>query len=519
MNNNEAISFKQIAECRTFSDVLYYQSEANPDRIFVRDVRSVRNYSFSEFNLVVEKTSNYLLSSGVKPGDRVTAVIQNSPEFCFFYFAVIRIGAIFNPMPFASHKEEVMKNVRYVEPAAVLIDSRRSEEFRDEDKILEVPVGEERLFEKSVEQVSGTLQEEIEIDENEPACLYYSSGTTGNPKGVLFSHRNMVSDISSICRGFKFSTQDEVHLVFLPLGHTASTNYSFLPCMYVGGEMVLAESFWYIRNKLWQLIQDFHVTYMETVPTVLYSILNIHKDVMDCDISSMKWVGCGSAPLQKSVQVEFEKRFGLKVGNLYGLSDTGPTHVDYPLADGWSPGSAGFPLDVNEVKIFDKDDRELKANQTGEIVVKGPNVFAGYFKNDLLYSEVVRNGYFHTGDLGYIDEDGRLYYVDRIKDLIIKGGTNIAPGEIDEVLLSYPAIKEAVTIGVPDEMFGEEIKSYVVLRDGLSADVGDIIAHCRAHLPSLKCPKEIEITSSIAKTHSGKLLRREMRAKSEGKTA
>ncbi len=502
--------------CENFSEVIYYHAEQNPDRVFIYDVRSGRTYTFKEFNTAVEKTANYLVSRGVQKGDRVTVVIENSPEFCFFYFAVIRVGAILNPMPFTSHKEEIKKNVRQVEPRMVFIDERKKREFGEkivEENIIFVPVGAERKFEKSIEGMKDTLAEEITFNENSPACLYYSSGTTAEPKGVLYSHKNMISLTSSICRGFKFSTQEEVHLIMLPLGHTASTNYSLLPCAYIGGKIVMAESFWHIRTKIWKLIETHQVTYMEVVPTVLYSILNIYRREINENISSMLFVGCGSAPLQKGVQTEFQERFHLKVANLYGLSETGPTHIDDPLAPNWQPGSIGKPLDVNEIKIFNENDEELGPNETGEIVVKGDNVFVGYYKNNALYNKVVRNGYFFTGDLGYRDENGIFYFKDRKKDLIIKGGINIVPGEIDEILMLHPAVKEGVTIGVPDEMFGEEVKSFVVSKDGMTVTSGEIITHCSKYLPKTKVPKFVDIVKDIPRTHSGKLLRKELREK------
>lgn len=500
-----------LEECKNFSDVLYYQRKVNPSKVFIYDLRSKREYTFQKFNAIVEKTANYLLSEGVKPGDRVTAVIGNSPEYCFLYFATLRAGAIFNPMPFSSHKEEIRKYISYIEPSIILIDSRRINEFADErGNFIPVPVDNDSAFEKGLSGVSETPDIHRELYEDEPACIYYSSGTTGNPKGVLFSHQNMISNISSICRGFRFSS-NEIHLLFLPLGHTASINYSLLPCMYSGGKIILAESFWHIRNKIWQIIHDFDVTYMEVVPTILYSILNIYNDTMGYDISSLPFVGCGSAPLQRSIQEEFEKRYHLPVANLYGLSETGPTHIDYPLERNWRRGSIGVPLDVNEVKIFDKADKELGPNQVGEIVIKGENVFVGYYKNDNLYKEVVRNGYFHTGDLGFRDEDGYFYFVDREKDLIIKGGVNITPGEIDEVLMSHYAVREATTIGIPDEMFGEEIKSYVVLKDNIALGSDELTEYCRKFLPSVKVPKEIEIIDDVPKTPSGKILRRSLK--------
>lgn len=509
----------KLEQCKSFSDIIYYQAEQNPDRVFIHDVRSERKYTFKEFNTIVEKTANYLIQKGVQPGDRVTVVIENSPEYCFFYFAVIRAGAMMNPMPFTSHKEEIIKNIQLVNPRLVFVDERKKRHWDQDNKngnisdnnIIFVPVSKEKTFETSISDMPDQLTTPIPLDENQPACLYYSSGTTSDPKGVLYSHKNMIADISSICRGFKFQMENENHLIMLPLGHTASTNYSLLPCAYVGGKIVMAESFWHIRSKIWKLIEEHKITYMEVVPTVLYSILNIYRRPVENDLSSMRFVGCGSAPLQVAVQNDFHQRFGLKVGNLYGLSETGPTHIDDPLTPNWEPGSIGVPLDVNQVKIFDENEKELPPNQVGEIVVKGDNIFIGYFRNQVLYDKVVRDGWFHTGDLGFVDEKGVFYFADRKKDLIIKGGINIVPGEIDEILMKHPAVKEGATIGVPDEMFGEEVKSFVVVKDGMTITKEEVIAHCSKFLPKTKTPKFVEIVDDIPKTHSGKLLRKKLR--------
>lgn len=502
----------RLGDCRNFSDVLRLQGRKNPDRTFLFDIKSERSYTFGEFDGLVDRAAFYLRSKQIEPGEIVTAVISNSPEYCLLYFAVLRAGAVFNPMPYSSHKEEVLKNIGLVDPKLILVDRQKAGLFEGEaSKIQYVPVGKDNLFEQEIAAFAGEGPFEWSVDENAPACLYHSSGTTSEPKGVPFTHRNMIANIASICRGFRFKAEHEIHLSFLPLGHTASINYSLLPCVYTGGRFVLAEDFWPIRFKIWDLVEAHGITYMETVPTVLYSLLNIYREGTDRDLSSLRWVGCGSAPLQTAIQENFEACFGRRVGNLYGLSETGPTHVDYPLSPGWRAGSIGVPLDVNEVRILDEDGRECAEGKVGEIAIKGENVFPGYFKNPRLTREVFRGEYFLTGDLGY-EKAGRHFFVDRKKDLIIKGGINIVPAEIDEVLMKHPSVKEGVTVGVPDDIFGEEIRSYVVLKDGKTATGEDIVAHCREHLSAVKIPLVVEIVMDIPKTASGKLMRRKLRS-------
>lgn len=501
-----------IQDCKNFSEVIRCRAQLNPEHIFIHDIKTERCCTFGRFDDLVEETACFLHAQGLRKGDPVTAVISNSLEYCFLYFATLRLGAVFNPLPFSSHSEEIVKNVRMVEPRLVVIEQKRESEFPDKpENFIFVPVGKSEGYEDMIREFPRGGRPDVQVGEDAPACLYYSSGTTSEPKGVLFTHRNMIANISSVCRGFRYEENEETHLCFLPLGHTASINYSLLPCAYSGGTIILAEDFWPIRNRIWHLVESFHVTYMETVPTVLYSLLNIYREGPHHDLSSIRFIGCGSAPLQKSIQVAFEKRFGLKVANLYGLSETGPTHIDYPLEKGWKAGSIGFPLDVNEIKIFGEEGEECEPGRIGEIAIKGENVFAGYFRNESLYKEVVRKGFFFTGDLGYQDTGGRFYFVDRKKDIIIKGGINIIPGEIDEILLRHPSVLEGVTVGVPDDLFGEQIHCYVVLKEGMPASPSELIRHCGRFLSIIKVPQEIYIVDHIPKTHSGKLLRKNFR--------
>ena len=499
----------------TLARVLARHARERGDHPAVVDLRHGRRYTYRAFDALVSRVAHAYRAWGLRTGDRVTAVVENSPEFMALYYGAIRAGVVFNPMPYASHPDEIRKNLGFVRPELLLLDSRRQRDAADlasEQRVCWVTVAPQGGF---LEDLPAGPQEVVWPEEDAPdpqapACLYYSSGTTSDPKGVLYTHRNQIALTDSLCRGFQFGPE-QIHLMILPLGHTASTNYSMLPCLYQGGTVLVAESFFVVRKIFWSLIETWKVTYVETVPTVLYTLLNLHADAGGHDLSSLPWVGCGSAPLQVSVQTRFQERFGVAVGNLYGLSETGPSHIDDPRRPGWKPGTIGLPLDVNECRIVGPEGETLPDGSVGEIALKGANVFPGYFNNPEQTARALRDGWFYTGDLGWRDGDGVFYFVDRSKDLIIKGGSNITPGEIDEVLLAHGGVREAATIGVPDPLLGEEIHSFVVLRDGVELSADALIDWCSAHLQRIKVPRKITFLDAIPKTHSGKLLRKVLR--------
>jgi long-chain acyl-CoA synthetase len=245
------------------------------------------------------------------------------------------------------------------------------------------------------------------------------------------------------------------------------------------------------------------------VPTSLFIILNMPKPRSDLNISSLKWIGCGSSQLLTAYQDKFDAKFGIKVGNLYGLSETGPTHIDYPLDNNWNPGSIGYALSVNECKILDDNDNICGVGISGEIVIKGDNVFIDYYKNTDLYQESVKNGYFYTGDIGYLGSDAKFYFSGRKKDLIIKGGVNILPAEIEEILIDHPNIGEVAVFGIPDQFVGEEICAAIQLKKDTNQK--EILDFCSKQLSQYKLPKEIIIIDELPKGPSGKILKRVLR--------
>jgi long-chain acyl-CoA synthetase len=223
----------------------------------------------------------------------------------------------------------------------------------------------------------------------------------------------------------------------------------------------------------------------------------------------LRFAMCGSAPVPVEVLRQFEERFHCLVIEGYGLSESTCRSTFNPPNEHRRPGSVGLPIG-NEMKIFDDEDRELGVGEVGEIVLRGENLLKGYFKNEEANARAFRSGWFHTGDVGYKDADGFFYIVDRKSDMIIRGGENIYPREIDEVLYQHPAVQDAATIGVPDELYGEEVKAFIVLKDGAQASEEELLEFCRAHLADYKCPKSVEFLKEIPKGPTGKLLKREL---------
>ena len=505
--NKSTISKKVGDMDGSFGDILDYHVKYTPNKEFLIDISSNKNFTYIEFVGMVNKTAKYLLQQGVVRGDIVSIVLENSWTYLCFYFAGIKLGVVVNPFPVSLSVQELIRYFSYVEPKLVVIDSKMMKELIKEELSYPVMGVDEYDFYNFINAYDEQLSFP-DCKSDEPACLYYSSGTTASPKGILISHENMISNISSVVEGFRFNS-DEKHLIFLPLGHTASINYSMLPCLFVGGTIVLAKSIWSIRNNFWEIISKYCITYLEMVPTSLFMILNMKKIRGGLDISSLKWIGCGSSQLLISQQTEFQEKFGVSVGNLYGLSETGPSHIDYPLDDKWEHGSIGFPLSVNECKIIDGNGCECRVGELGEIILKGSNVFIGYYKNSDTYNKVVRDDFFHTGDKGYKGADGRFYFSGRVKDIIIKGGVNILPGEIEEILSEHPKVGEVAVIGIPDEILGEEICAILQLTEAVDKDA--LLKFCASKLSDYKLPKNIIIVDDLPKGPSGKILKRVLR--------
>ena len=458
-------------------------------------VKNISTGDFSSYSEIFIESEKYLDILTKHKSEIVSVVLPNSIVYFEVLISCILTGNIFNPIPYFTSDKELERIFKYVDSKLLITDRENITSHKSQLRINPKKIKQEYQGKNVYSDLSFSKGSQI-------ASLYYSSGTTGDPKGVLYSHDNIFYLIESIIRGFKFSKRTK-HLSLLPFGHTASINYNIFPCLFTKSSIVIAEGFSDISNKFFKILSKENISYTQLVPTIVYILLKINYKLDNLDLKNIIFIGCGSSFLPKDIQEKFQKKFGIRLANLYGLSETGPSHIDDPRSKDWEPGSIGINLDVNECKI----------SKDSEILIKGKNVFSGYYKNEKLYKKTVVNGWFHTGDLG-VYENKKFFFKDRSKDLIIKGGINIIPAEIEEIIYKNSLVLEVVVVGLKDNIQGEEIFAAISLKDN-NIDKNDLqlklYKDLSNHLSSYKHPKKIFFLESIPKTHSGKLKRREVK--------
>lgn len=494
----------------TFSEILHYTSGEKQNHVFL--IEGEKSWTYAEFNTLVDQCCHYYLSLGLKPGDIISVILRNSVDYLILYFAAIRSRVILNPFPFHLSANEVLAKIETLSPKIIFCHKSHAKTLTD--SVYRIINLDDLDGVGLTEMLTVYGQQSFLSPETNPhdtALMYYSSGTTGSPKIIEYTHKSMVVCQASLLRR-GFIKPESVHLCVLPLGHTASLRYTVKPCICTGSRIVLYESFWKMRTKLWDEIERHGATFMEIVPSILIAILNTsYKTFQNSQLETIDFIGCGSAFLPQKLQEAFENKFGIPVSNLYGLSETNATHFDNPREPGRKTGNIGRPFDIVDIKIFDENGHAVEDGTSGEFGIKGPGLLKGYYKEEKSFESYFNNGYFMTGDIGWKDEQGIYYYLDRKKDLIIKGGVNIVPSQIEEVVLSHPAVAEAAVVGKPDMLLGETIKCYIVLKEGHHPNKEDLKAYCKEKLGPYKTPSEIMFIDSLPKGPSGKIQKRELR--------
>jgi long-chain acyl-CoA synthetase len=476
-----------------------------------------REYTSGELRRMQLRLAGALVDMGVGRGDRVAVITPNCPEVGLTYAAVWRIGAITVPILFLLAQSEIEHILKDAEPAVVVTSaeflssvSAAIATLPEKPRVLLVGDQPEGDAEAMTPLISGSREREqvADMDPDELAGINYTGGTTGHPKGVMLSHGGMVA-VSNAAISTGDYEDGNVGLGALPLAHGYGILTQLLS-MRVAGTGVLMR--WFEPGAALQLIQDHRVNILAVVPTMLVYLLN-HPDLDSYDVSSLERVGCGAAPCPVELLQEFERRFGCTIYEGYGLTESTVVCTTQRRDRPKVVGSVGIPLPGFTVKILDDDHNEMPLGDLGEICARGPHVMKGYYRMPEATAETIRDGWLHTGDIGRMDADGNLYVVDRKKDMIIRGGLNVYPRDVEEVLFEHPAVAEAAVIGRPDPQYGEEVIAFVVLRHGANAGAEEILAFCAERLAKYKTPKEIHYTASLPKSGVGKVVRRELRDK------
>jgi long-chain acyl-CoA synthetase len=462
-----------------------------------------------------KKLASALKKMGVQKGDRVIMQMPNSPEVLQAFQAIWKIGAVTVPINYLVGQEEI--NFIYKDSGANTIIT--SPEFLDKVKIAQSKVTTvKNIILVAAEEIAGThlfkklLEDNPDVldientNDDEVAALIYTSGTTGNPKGVMHTHGGLAFSARMQQESTNLQ-QDLISLAVLPLCHSfgvAMMNSSFFRKR---GKVVIMRQF--NLEQLFSNIQKYKVQSVPAVPT-MYVYMLMFPDAGKYDVSSVEHWVCGSAPLSLETWKQFKEKFGGEIAEGWGLTEAGAnnaTNVGHVI----KPGSLGKPMKGMEMKIFDNDDKEVPQGQEGEIVLRGPMVMKGYWNQPEATAEVIKNGWLHTGDVGFMDAEGYFYITDRKKDLIIKGGENISPRAIEEALYAHPAVAEAAVIGIQDKVYGEDIKAFVTLKPGQTVTPEEIKEYCLKKLKRFFVPKEIVIMPALPKTLVGKILKKELR--------
>ena len=475
----------------------FARAEQDPTGSCVRD--GERDLGNARFAADVRRLAQRLGRLGVAPGDTVAVMLPNCAEIVTTMFAAWYRGSALTPVNAALTDDEARYQLQD-SAAAVLVGDERA-------RALAASVGIAWLDAASIhaDEPDGTATEPDDgpvATAGDFALIIYTSGTTGRPKGVLLDHANLDAMSGSLVEHFSLTAAD-TSLLVLPLFHANGLIAGTLAPLRAGGDVVVAPRF--SPDTFWDLVESHRPTYFSAVPTI-YAVLDARTE-REVDTSSLRFLVCGAAPMPAELIVRFEERFGVPVVEGYGLSESSVASNINPLDGPRKPGTVGIALPGQEVAVVSPSGEQLPPGTRGEVVIRGANVMRGYLGRPEETAKVVRDGWLHTGDVGIIDEDGYLSIVDRIKDLIIRGGENIYPKEIEECLYAHPAVLEAAVVGRPDPVLGEVPVAYVAPRPGRVVTAEELRAHCTAHLARYKVPEDFEVRTALPKNSVGKLVK------------
>ena len=509
------------------SVLLEDSANRHPDRdaVVLGDVR----LDYQTLNALANQIANLLVSRGIRPGDKVALSCPNLPHFPAVYYGILKTGAVVVPLNVLLKGREV----------AYHLDDSDAKAYLCFEGTPELPMGAEGWAGfneagtcETFFVITATPGADSPIDGAETlgaaladqspsfdtavtgptdtAVILYTSGTTGQPKGAELSHANLLFNALTCNRQFG-AADHEVHLVTLPLFHSFGSTVQMNAGFAVGATIVLLPRF--DADKAVALLQKEKITFFAGVPTMYWGLLGALTDDVDVDLiaTNLRIAVSGGASLPVEIIRQFKDRFHVQILEGYGLSETSPlaTFADRNRAP--RPGSIGVPIWGVECQLVDKNWKVVEGTDTiGEIAIRGHNVMKGYYNRPEATAEVMRDGWFRTGDLARRDEDGFFYIVDRAKDMIIRGGFNVYPREIEEVLMTHPEVSMAAVVGVPHDSHGEEVKAFIIREPGAEVSAQELLSWGKEQMAAYKYPRVVEFVSTLPMTSTGKILKREL---------
>jgi long-chain acyl-CoA synthetase len=503
------------------ADPLRESARTAPDKTAV--IVGETKLTYAQLQGMVQKLAGGLSKLGIKRGQHIAIMLPNVPHFTLGYYAAHTLGCPVVPLNVLLTKDEIAYHLADSDAVALIAWEGFFEQAEAGFKA--TPSCKHLLLAKAdlrdvaapggVHNLNVVLGGGEAVLESAPtmpddtAVILYTSGTTGRPKGAELSHFNLNQNAEYVATKLMQLGEDTVALAVLPLFHSFGQTVVQNATLRSTGTLVLLPRF--DPKVAFQLMHDHKVTLFAGVPTMYFALLNL-PEANQYNLSSLRYCVAGGSSMPVEVMRAFDKKYNVNILEGYGLSETSPVASFNVLDRPKKAGSIGLPLKGVEFKLIDDQGRTIEESlKPGEICIRGPNVMKGYYKKPEANAECMKDGWFSTGDVAHRDDDGYYFIVDRKKDMIIRGGFNVYPREVEEVLYAHPAVLEAAVIGIPHESHGEEVKAVLALKPGKQATSEEIIAYCKEHLAAYKYPRVVELRESLPKTATGKILKRELR--------
>lgn len=476
--------------------------------------------TYGDLDNRVNRLANALMESGLKKGGRITILSENTHKYMEVYFAAAKAGLSVTPLNFRLSDEELVYIINDSEATVCFVGEGLEDRavairpaLRAVSRYISMDAPRQGFdFYEDILEAAPDSDPNIDVDENEMAILMYTGGTTGLPKGVMLSHRNLMTAHYGLIVGNSFTHRDAV-CFSLPMFHVAL--WPVICHLMVGGKSVILR-----RPDLGEILDNIErekCTHLLLVPTVLTWLVDDPRTGR-ADLSSLRLITYAGSPMPIDVLRRCMARFGPILSQGYGMTEAAPLVTIHFKEDHFVDGpgtrllaSVGKVGVFVEARVVDEDDVRLGPGEVGEICIRGKNVTKGYWKNPELTAKALRGGWLHTGDVGMIDEEGYIFLMDRKADMIITGGENVYPAETENVLYQHPAVGECAVVSAPDERWGERVQAVVVRKQGLSVTEKELIDHCKGRLAGYKCPKSVEFWEELPKTSVGKILRRDIK--------